>query len=764
MPHAPRARGVLLSLCLLTLTSIAPAGAQKQDAQRRVAGLMARFVARPLRSRTDEEISDLKALGKRAVGPLAKILSDQKASSEQLRSWAAYMLRRVGQPDAVPHLVKALDDPSWRVRKNAANSLGALGLRSVIPRLLRLLSDPISTVHQSAGGALNKLSTRADLPLLIAAYREQKQGRVRTGLVHLIGQLELAEATPFMVGALRDPAPRCRTYAIYYLISSAPAALRAELPTLLADKDPAVRVMAVRALPMLGRPFPESTTLKLLSDPSSKVRREVASSLMFFSGAAVGTGLMAALTVECNNGVRLALASALGRSRPLTAYAELQACVEDQTLPESLRAQALYALARLPLRQSITSLIAALGAQSNLHRQIAHAQLQVLTGQTFDGSAAVIQLQYERWWRQNNQGFSFPSAESRQRKAGAKLRSWRTRHHELLTNVDSLLAERILLTMELMHEVYNRQYTAPTPLVARSAALLLALGAARSETSAGIRFRFLDGRTVIHGKDGQRRAWHPDGRRVTLRANGARQIRFPWGQNVTRWPRSKSSKRTRIQLFLRRRGYRAYAKKADSKWPFLQDAGGYYSPTRQEIVTYSKPSHASVLNTLTHEAQHQVLSTHLRRSPVWLNEGLSEYYEQSTMEQGVLQRHIHKSHLKYVARLLRERSQIPLRTLVRLNYNAFHNDSFGPAEIGHYAQSWSLVYFLLEAENGRYRSLFTRYFEALRDGASSQPAFAHYLKAHRLDWESLEKRWATYVLRLARQQERKKKPRPQGDK
>ena len=345
------------------------------------------------------------------------------------------------------------------------------------------------------------------------------------------------------------------------------------------------------------------------------------------------------------------------------------------------------------------------------------------------------------------------------------MHTWRTSHYVLRTNVDALLAERILLTMEMMHSAYNRLYTPPASLGQQTPELLLALGGRHHQTSEGEVYRMPAGQQVVRYRESKLRlVIHTDGKRVLLKPDRTRRIHFPWGRVVNGWPRSQALHKTSIRLFWRRKGYRQYAKTTDPKWPFLQDAGGYFSPTRQEIVTYSKPSRSNLLQTLAHEAQHQVLSTHIKRAPVWLNEGLSEYYEQSSYTRGQLSHDVHLAHLNYVARLIREKSNTPLSKLVQLNYNQFHNDSFGPAEIGHYALSWSLVYFLLTAEEGRYRGLFARLFRALKDGALAREAVPHYLKAAGLDWDHLQMRWADYISRLAHENSVKKKPRPQGEK
>lgn len=99
----------------------------------------------------------LAQLGKPAVSPLTAALGTAKP---QARAYIAFALAKLG-PDAVsarPALEQALKDADARVRRNAADALGRLGDRAALPALTALAADPDLAVRLTAATALRLLA------------------------------------------------------------------------------------------------------------------------------------------------------------------------------------------------------------------------------------------------------------------------------------------------------------------------------------------------------------------------------------------------------------------------------------------------------------------------------------------------------------------------------------------------------------------------------------------------------------------------------
>ena len=212
---------------------------------------------------------------------------------------------------------------------------------------------------------------------------------------------------------------------------------------------------------------------------------------------------------------------------------------------------------------------------------------------------------------------------------------------------------------------------------------------------------------------------------------------------VFRPTNGQAAKKAEVVVFKEKKDFLVYAKRLDVK--SRHDALGFFHPrpgTGGEIVTYKREDGDNhTMRTLYHEATHQfvqMLTGKKNPPPLWVNEGLAVYFESSRWHRGKLQTgRIPKDRLAQLQKALRDGTYAHLTDLV-----ARGDDTFDALC---YAESWSLVYFFVKADNGRRSARFTSYFRALKAGAKHDAAFKKHLTA---DIPRLERRWKRFVLGL----------------
>ena len=149
-----------------------------------------------------------------------------------------------------------------------------------------------------------------------------------------------------------------------------------------------------------------------------------------------------------------------------------------------------------------------------------------------------------------------------------------------------------------------------------------------------------------------------------------------------------------LRLFERVEDYAAYAETISKK---QADAGGFYSLEGNEAVTYQHPSDASTQATARHEAMHVISAGLFGGIPIWLNEGLAEYFEELTVEG---QRAIIAPQYRWLemaAQAMDRAYPTELRDYMNLGASEWYDTN---RDI-HYALAWSMVHFLMSSTSGR---------------------------------------------------------------
>lgn len=125
--------------------------------------------------------------------------------------------------------------------------------------------------------------------------------------------------------------------------------------------------------------------------------------------------------------------------------------------------------------------------------------------------------------------------------------------------------------------------------------------------------------------------------------------------------------------------------------------------------------------TLLHEYTHLLIDNHFRAAPLWLKEGLAEFYSTARVSAGGRRLTLGEPPEQRVRELRRAPALIPLRALFAVDQSSpLYSE---PGKLGlFYAQSWALVHYLSEAGGGARREGLARFTALLADGEPVEDA------------------------------------------
>ena len=182
---------------------------------------------------------------------LKNILEMMSADDPEQRRQAAIALGESGVPDAVPHLIGAVGDLDWRVRKTAVESLLTIGGDEVFEGLYRLLySGDNAGARNSAAEALIKMG--ADAARALGERYKEADNDVRKFIVDIIGEIGDRDCAGVLIRALDDKDTNVCTSAIEFLGRMKVKEALGPLVGFLKDGDPWLKFNAAAALGELG--------------------------------------------------------------------------------------------------------------------------------------------------------------------------------------------------------------------------------------------------------------------------------------------------------------------------------------------------------------------------------------------------------------------------------------------------------------------------------------------------------------------------------
>jgi hypothetical protein len=191
----------------------------------------------------------------------------------------------------------------------------------------------------------------------------------------------------------------------------------------------------------------------------------------------------------------------------------------------------------------------------------------------------------------------------------------------------------------------------------------------------------------------------------------------------------------RVVVFDNMEDFRAYSAQA-TRATHEQLAGYCHLKTDEEgntfyeLVTYE---HENLWPVLAHEGFHQFLGYELGLEvPMWLNEGLAQYFETSRVVAGrFLTGEVSARKLRAARYALRTGQAPRISQLLTMDRASFYSQAQTT-----YPASWALVHYLLHRDGSSYRSSeFRRYLAELKRNADSIRSFQRRFGAASAEWQ-----------------------------
>ena len=143
---------------------------------------------------------------------------------------------------------------------------------------------------------------------------------------------------------------------------------------------------------------------------------------------------------------------------------------------------------------------------------------------------------------------------------------------------------------------------------------------------------------------------------------------------------------------------------------------------------------------MQHEGFHQFAAAVIRYGlPPWLNEGLASYFEEAIFTgDGMVSGVIPRGRGLQVALAVRDGRFTSIPAMMNMSQESWN----AKLEGANYDQAWSMVHFLANAEDGKYRGPFLRFLQSLARGTVKERAWAETFGSNK----GFEARWREFWL------------------
>ena len=224
----------------------------------------------------------------------------------------------------------------------------------------------------------------------------------------------------------------------------------------------------------------------------------------------------------------------------------------------------------------------------------------------------------------------------------------------------------------------------------------------------------------------------------------------------------------RVFLFSNYKDYAKLVKKVAPETPdqAIEGLVGLYSSSHKFLAVRAESSEekivpglsAAAARTLIHEAWHQVFDSICMERPMWLDEGLAEFFGNASFKGklpklGVLIRKheaddkgfAEVSRFTVIRKHIRENSTIKLTDFFK-NYStveAWHQTKDDQLL---YAQAWSLAYYAMRGDNDEFKKAYLAFISGLLKGEKSKDLLSKSFPKEKL--KEYEKSWKIYFRKL----------------
>ncbi|MBA3357161.1 MAG: tetratricopeptide repeat protein [Pyrinomonadaceae bacterium] len=199
---------------------------------------------------------------------------------------------------------------------------------------------------------------------------------------------------------------------------------------------------------------------------------------------------------------------------------------------------------------------------------------------------------------------------------------------------------------------------------------------------------------------------------------------------------------TTVVVFKSDSSYKPFKPVADGKTVAV---AGYFQPGREVnyITLTTEKREENPYAVIFHEYVHLLINNTLGRSsiPSWFNEGLAEYYSTFDIEddQKIHLGNLINSHLQ----LLRTNQLVPLDKLFGVDYYTLERNKHDARGL-FYAQSWVLIHYLIQGNEGKRVRQLGVFLDQLRQNIPAEKAFR---QAFQTDYAGMQKELRDYVQR-----------------
>ena len=248
-------------------------------------------------------------------------------SDSEVRSSVAYAFGEIGSEAAISELFKLVEDSDSDVRWSVADALGKIGDKAAIPGLLKLVEKSNYAMGRMAADALGKIGNKAAIEGLLKLLKNSDSD-VRCSVAVPLGKIGNKAAIEGLLKLLEDSEYSMRRIATDALGNINNKAAIEGLLKLLEHSESDVRSSAADTLGNIGNKAAIEGLLKLLEDSDSDVRWSAANALGNIGDKAAIEGLLKLLE-DSDSDVRGEAAKALGKIGDKAAIEKLLKLVED---------------------------------------------------------------------------------------------------------------------------------------------------------------------------------------------------------------------------------------------------------------------------------------------------------------------------------------------------------------------------------------------------------------------------------------------------